>query len=44
MVSKDLRVLVEEEGLEESCKLTVDGWVRGVIRKLTEITHGMWIY
>lgn len=44
MVSKDLRELVEEVGLEESSKLTVDSWVRGVIRKLTEITHGMWIY
>lgn len=44
MVAKELFVLAVMEEFQEGCRLTEDKWVRMVIQKLLELTHGMWIY
>ena len=44
MVSKHLYNLAVMEDFQERCKLTEDKWVKQLIQKLLELTHGMWIY
>jgi hypothetical protein len=44
MVAKELYELAEIEEFQEGWRSTADKWVRQLIQKLMEITHGLWIY
>lgn len=44
MISVELRGAVDQHGLHEWSKLTVDSWLSGVVIHVLEITHGQWIY
>jgi hypothetical protein len=44
MVAKELYELAEIEEFQDGWRSTADKWVRQLIQKLMEITHGLWIY
>ena len=44
MLSKKLILLDRHEVLNSHSKISQENWVRGLITKLLEATHGIWIY
>ena len=44
MLSRELLLLEHEEVLEPHSTLSQSVWLRSLVRKLLEATHGIWIY
>lgn len=44
MVSKELLLLDRDDVLDPHSKMSHSTWIRSLIRKLLEATHGIWIY
>jgi len=44
MISKELLMLAHSEVLHSSSRISQEEWARGLICKLFEATHGIWIY
>ena len=44
MLSKEIILLERDDILEPYCKRSQTDWVRTLVRKLLEATHGIWIY
>jgi hypothetical protein len=44
MLTKKLSSLVASLDAQEDCTIEVSRWFKGLVKRLLEITHGLWIY